>query len=307
MKKCTSFQTWKTLVGKSFEAFSKIWWRMAIVNILTVAIIVGITFLIFNGVVFWGFESMQSFENFLANQKFGGEVNMNKMLILLLAFILVILAAIFVGTVGKITNWTIIKNLTKKKNKNPFKSFFVDSWQFFWRYLWLGLKIAFYILWPIVLGIVAIVFLGIFTGKLEIVVLILGLPLAVFTIFRAFRIVFAPAFLIATKKSATEAMKTSMKMIKGNWLFTFTSIVSLGILVSIPLFVFDFSDYLMSFGWDFSIENFKDVISDDPKIYSPSVFVLLKTFILIFVVAPLMTGFMYFLMLNVASNKKIKT
>jgi hypothetical protein len=309
MKKCTRFQTWKTLVNNSFTAFFKVWWRMAVVNLSVFAIIITSFLLAFVGVVFGVFGSLQELGSFLANQQFGGEMDALKFSFLFVVVILVFLAIIIGGTLGKVSNWMIIGNFINKKDKNPFKTYFVDSWQFLGKYLWLGLKVLFYILWPIVLGAIVISLFVILIETSEIeyaVALISSLILIIFTIFRVFRIIFAPAFMIATKKNTKEAWEASIKMVEGNWWYVFITMVSFVIMIYAPLFVFDFSDYLMSFGWDFSIVNFKDLISNTPQIYSPSFFVLLKSMMMFFVVAPLVTLFMYFLMLDLVAKKKIK-
>ncbi len=310
MKKGTPFQIWKQLVKKTFTAFSVVWWRMAIVNLMTFLIVFGIVVLSVFGMVTFLFSGFQEFGDFLANQQFGGESNNIKFLILFLGFMLVIVLVIIGGVIGKVANWLVIRNSSKKKNENPFKTFFKDSWQFLGRYLWLSLKIFFYIVWPIVIGGVMILLSTILLnnpeGLVSIIPITLGVLLFSFTIYRIFRIIFASAFMIAANKNSKEAFNTSVEMVKNNWWFVFISIVSVVILISIPLFVMNFSDYLMSFGWDFSIANFKDFSSNTPQIYSPSFFVWIKMILSFFVVAPLGTSFMYFLMLNLVDNKKIK-
>jgi len=303
MKKCALFQNWKGLVKDSFAAFPKVCWRIVVVNLLTLALIAVVAIPLIIGMISLVFGGLTEFNVFLAMIEAKEKVDTQQTVWFFLTVFGVILIMIFFGTLGKIANWTIIKNFKNKKNKNPFKSYFVDSWQFFGRYLLLALKIGFYVVWPIALVAVIIELLA---GRLEVVTIILSFLLAIFTIFRIFRIIFAPAFLIAADKKPTESIKASMAMVKGNWWRVFLSLVSFGFMISIPLFFSNLGDYYMSFGWDFSEMNLKDYFSDNPQLYSPSFFVMIGALFSLFIVAPLVTGFMYFFMLNTASNKKIK-
>ncbi len=307
MKKCASFQTWKMLVNNSLAAFPKIWWRMAVINIMTIAIIIGIMVLSVFGVVSLWFGGFQEFGIFLANQQFGGEVGMGKLWALVITFAVFFLAAILFGTIGKIAIWTIVQNFKDKKDKNPFKTYFVDTWQYLGRYLWLALKIFFYIMWPIFLGFIMFSLFNLFfINQIDHIGILILLVLSGFTIYRVFRIILAPVFLIAANKSAAESMKTSIKMVKGNWWKVAISLFAFGFIVSIPLFFSNLGDYYMSFGWDFSAVNLKDYFSNNPQLYSPSFFVAIGTLFSLFVVLPLVSGFMYFFMIDLAKSKKIK-
>lgn len=256
---------------------------------LGVLIVVGVGLLLFGGIE----AGMNVFQNLAMT----GHITIPQIWIFVgLGFLLANWVIVF-SMIGKIANFLVIKDYTKRKTSNPAILYFQESWYFFWRYVMVGVRTLFYVIWPILLIIILGGILGTLlfhldgiAGKItSIFILIILFGLYVYFVMkRSINVLFAQSLLIANDKTSKESFENSLSLIKGNWWVVFASFFSFMLLIAIlPAVVFAVASELFSTADPLII----DAIS---QLYS---FV---------VVAPAGVAFTYFLMLHVAKKKHLK-
>ncbi|MCF7917842.1 hypothetical protein K9L27_02465 [Candidatus Gracilibacteria bacterium] len=300
-KSVLPFGTYKTFVKEAFIGFPKLWWRIGLVNIITLlsivvisGLLVGIAFLIFR----------DTLEGIIANLQFGGKIM--PQIWVLGGFALVwLLGVIVLSIVGKISIWLTLKNHSGKKSKNPFSIYFVHSWKYFGRYILTGLKIIWYIMWPIILvlsigGIAArfvpgfpilagfIVAGGLFLWRIVNVLLV------------------APTLVHFDVSSSAKAFDAGLNMVKKNWWKVFLFFVGFFALLNITRGLFLVPDFVMNYGWNMNFEIWADYTSRYPQTYQPTWILVLDGLFSFFILTPLIVTFLYSLMLHLSKAKKIK-
>ena len=295
-EKTISFSVWKTLFRDTLSAFSKVWWRIASVNIfMMLTLIVGTG--IFAGVGYLEFRN--AFENIIANFSFGGDFLLGIIPIIILVIVWAVFVTVFSAN-GKIANTLVLKNYTKKKTRSAFKIYFVDTWHYLWQYILLSLNVLWYILWPVILVAGAGTLIMTFTNtELEqgadlsvsnfaVYGIVLFVTVIIF-LRRVMHIVFMKSTLVHFDKDSKSTFKAMIKLVKGNWWGVFLSIISFFIVINIVRAVFLVPEGILFPGEeDFNI------------------FLLLDGLFAFFVLAPLLISFMYLFMLHLSKTKKIK-
>ena len=294
--KTISFSVWKTLFRDTLTAFTKVWWRIASVNIFTLlTLIVGTG--IFAGVGYLAFRN--TLENIIANFSFGGDFLLGIIPIILLAMVWAVFVTVFSAN-GKIANTLVLKNYTKKKTRSSFKIYFVDAWHYLWQYILLSLNVIWYLLWPIILVLGAGTMLMTVTNTAlnqETALSVLNftvyggalLGIVLLFLWRIMHVVFMKSTLMHFDKDSKSTFKAMIKLVKGNWWGVLFSIISFFIVANIARVVF-----LVPEGIFFPGE-------DDFNI-----FLLLDGIFSFFVLAPLLISFMYLFMLHLSKTKKVK-
>ncbi len=284
---------WNILFFSTLKAFPKIWWRILIVNLLTlVMILFGAAIIVGFGILFFGgfHESINVIENLFMT----GYITIQQLVVLVLFSLIVITIMITFGMIGKISSFLIVKDYTKKKARNPNIIYFQESWKYFWRYGLLGLRIFWYIIWPVLLllfvaGIsygMSVKFLNAeFIPSWLIVLIPMFVGILGFTIYRSLNMVFSNPQLIEKNKTIKKAFDNSLILIKGNWWKIFGILLLTTFIVSmLPSMIFSvLSQYL-----------------------ELPVFNIIYQFYSFVIVAPFMVSFVYFLMLYVSKQKKLK-
>jgi len=164
--KSVTFDEAIVAIKASFLAFPKLWWRIAVVNFLTI----GMSFLGMGiaGLLFYlelgGIDPIQSlFLNLQMNPSVGKDLLFSHRGLIDGVFIFVIIWISIFGILGKISSYLTVKNYTKKKTENPFIIYFIKSWEHIWKYGLVLLRAFWYVFWPIIFPIL-LFFWGVFGG-----------------------------------------------------------------------------------------------------------------------------------------------
>jgi len=286
--KTISLSVWKTLFRDTLTAFSKVWWRIASVNIFTMlTLIVGTG--IFAGIGYLAFRN--TLENIIANFSFGGDFLLGIISILLLVMVWAVFVTVFSAN-GKIANTIVLKNYTKKKIRSSFKIYFVDAWHYLWQYILLSLNVIWYLLWPIILVLGAGTMLMTISqtnmARFEGVILFFLGAIGALFFWRMMYVVFMKSTLVHFDKDAKSTFKAMRSLVKGNWWGVVLSILSFFVVANIVRVLFLIPEGILFEDQEFNI------------------FALLDFLFSFFVLAPLLISFMYLFMLHLSKTKKVK-
>ncbi len=292
-----SYMDWENVVKGALQAFPKLWWRVGLVNVTSLLLI--FASVILSGAVFilsvGGFAAL---ENVLANIQFGGGIDMSSKVALAISIFIFFNLMIVVSVLGKVSNFLVVKNYISGENRNPLAIYFKDSWAFFWRYLWLGLIVFWYIMWPTLLfGLIALIIgvltdVGMLVEVVSIPVLVIGgIGIGIMTIYRSFNALFYQGVLIESDDTSRNCFHKTLSLVKGNWWRVFVAAVVFFLLVSAIQMLLNVPGIMADMG----------TLPEAASILST----LLDFIFSFFILAPISVSFMYFLMLQIAKNKKI--
>ncbi len=295
MKKKSSvltFQDWKSLKKESFKAFPSVFWRIAGIN-LFVMIFMFLGAGLLSGITLLIFENHETLENIIANIRMGGYVEAGSIFGLTTLFFFFFLWVLLFSILGKIGNILVMKNLVGKKLKNPFTTYFVDTWKYLGRYVFLGLKILWYVGWPL---LIVLIFLGIipYFLKIDFYYEVFGILVAGVLIWRIVYILLAPQILIHFGKNTKKSFNSAIELVKGDWWSVAFYTVAFLVLISIPRLLF----------WGPQILTESGLLSPNENILG--IFSLIDFCYSFFILVPLLVSFLYFLMLHLVKVKKIK-
>jgi hypothetical protein len=284
--KTISLSVWKTLFRDTLTAFSKVWWRIASVNIFTMlTLIIGTG--IFAGVGYLAFRN--TLENIIANFSFGGAFLVGIIPVILLVAVWAMFVTVFSAN-GKIANTIVLKNYVKKKTRSSFKIYFVDAWHYLWRQIIISLHVVWYLAWPVILvmGVWSIL-MTLVTALPTFVGIIFMMLAGLLFLWRVMHVVFMKSTLVHFDKDSKSTFKAMIKLVKRNWWGVLFSIISFFIVVNIVRAVFLVPEYIIFPGED-----------------DFNIFLLLDGLFSFFVLAPLLISFMYLFMLHLSKTRKIK-
>ncbi len=285
-----SFKDWKEVVHASFAAFPYVFWRIVAVNIFVILMMI-LGGMIFGGIGLVVLGGVTEIESLIANMTMGGNIGSTIIIAATLAFLLINWVLVFSIT-GKIGNLVVMKDYVNKKPKNPFRTYFVDTWHYFWRYVWIGLRVFWYVLWPVLIIGGAGFLLSLVAGGFTLT--IASVLAAGVGIWRVVRVVFAQQMIVHFDKDSTKTFPSAIKMVNGNWWGVLLSIILFVIPVMLTRIIFWIPMILMSYDVMRPDENIVDIFSTLDFLY---------TFC---VLAPLIIAFVYFLMLHLSKVKKVK-
>ncbi len=305
---------WNARIKETGQAFPKLWWRIASINLLTMfTIIVGTIFL----VLIWLVTTHTDIKELLWQLQQTGKIDSSLFWVFFL-FVFVWIFFVFVfGILGKIANWITLKNYTEKKIDNPFFLYFKHSWKYFFSYIGTG----FFAYWPLVIAMILVLisvaidftFVQIVVAKMKqlntseflpmaslgawaiaLGSFVIGIAASIYLIYRAFQILFSLPYLIYSHKSIQKTLQGAKMMVKGNWWRVFFSIFVFAIIIGGISNLFSIPEYLMKKGFIENNEVMKYIFGTVDTLFS------------LCVLAPLTISFVYFLMLFITKTKKIK-
>jgi len=296
-----SFADWKTLVGKTFDVFPALWWRIGVINLIAMALVLATVTGAFAVLMFMTGGNLAALENEIANLVLGSP-DLGFLWSMGGLFILLMTVVFLISFITNIAALLTFKNNRGKKSNNPFSVFFGQSWSFLGRYTGMTFRVFWYVIWPVLLTFLAVIATTIgvdaFGGIAEISTAIgfLGLLVGLSLLFwRSIRALFAYAALIQSNKAVAPTFEKAIALVKGHWWLVLWGLA----LFFVPMIIIQglLDPELLS-------------LTPLPEMISPGIFIagasLISVLLSLFVFAPLSISFVYLLMLHLSKTKKIK-